>query len=683
MYLNERLIRNYFGSGMLRVGPSTDTAFVFDTSHDLGSNPSVSRHYILGSGTRFLERHKGLGRKVKDLNSLNTFTGLDYSFLQYGFSEKFTMRNELHVRNRELGRDLHTKGLSLDASSKQDIANDKFLHKAHSLLNQVQSVINYMTKYYSYCLSVNYSPLLSQWQEYYPSLHMYCYKEVRELTAIIDHTVDLNKNFKSSYGNFVKFVVDSSPFADELLSFLYKSESPVMERSFFGHRSLTEQKTREYVNENLRKLFSEQERIFTDFIENNKDILIASKVNETFDQVGLIEDYQKVLKICDVLIEKTNIHMDFKEVHAIQFLNQPASVQSEIIQGQNIEEYFSKMSIIAVIPTIKNSNITNAIIFEDGSIAVSKKGYMGFQYSSACLSGENLIIKAYMDEIKHLLRKNPSVSKAVKILMNNIQSRNSTALHTVFSLLKGLKLGLKSYFDHENILKSHSFDLINELKTSQSFEDFDDKIHKIIRKHKIDQYAMSIVSNKYKNLYSDKTLEIMTELYDLGISTHILQDMIGKKMASIKNTRTLNAALKSLLNSLNGFQIENVKMKAAANNAKILFSSADYLILEIDSFKQSKALGSPSWCISRDDYHFENYIEGGNFQIFAYDFNLTAKDNKSMVGITLTRKMKVHAAHSKNDSELRDKTIIEKVIKLVANAKGIDLDAKNVKSTTA
>jgi hypothetical protein len=251
----------------------------------------------------------------------------------------------------------------------------------------------------------------------------------------------------------------------------------------------------------------------------------------------------------------------------------------------------------------------------------------------------------------------------------------------LFQSLKGLKVGLKSYFDNENILKAHSFDMITELKTSRSFEEFDDKIHKVVRKHKIEQYAMSIVSNKYKNLYSEKTLTLMEELYDIGISTHVLQDMIGKKMASIKNTRSLNAALKSLFDSINGFEISNIKMKAAANNVKILFEAEDYLVLEIDSFKQSKAMGSPSWCISREQYHFDTYTEGGNIQVFAYDFSLTSKDNKSIVGVTLTRHMKVHAAHNKNDTELRDKAIKQKVIKIVADSKGIVLKSDKPKTT--
>jgi hypothetical protein len=677
MYLNESLIRNYFSYNILKKGPIDSTGFIFDAAYDLGLNPAVSRGYMMGRGSyRPDMRHKCHGN-VKDLIALNSLTGLGYSFIQYGFNEQFTMRNDTDYPEHEFGHN------NFSDLSKIDINNKKFLFKAHTLMNQVRSLIKYLIKYYSYCLSIDYSLLLTQWEKNYPSLHMQCHKEVKELKAIIEKSKDINKKFKCKYSEFVKFVEDSSSFSDELMSTLHKKSSPIVERNFFGNNNCFESVTKQNISDNLRKAFENQERIFTDFIEVNKDILIPSKVNETFNSVGLIKDYHKVLKICEVLMEKTNIHMEFNEVHAVNFLNQPDSVQSEIIQCHNTESFSYKMNLIAIRSSIKNSNITDAIVFEDGSVVVKKKGYTDFQYSPSSFSGEDLIIDGCVDDINHMLRKNPSVNKAVKILMNNIKSRNPTALHTVFNLLRGLKLGLKSYFDNENILKSHSFDLINELKTSQSFENFDDKIHKIIRKHKIDQYAMSIVSNKYKNLYSDKTLEIMTELYDLGISTHILQDMIGKKMASIKNTRTLNAALRSLLNSLNGFQIENVKMKAAANNAKTLFSSDDYLILEIDNFKQSKALGSPSWCISRDDYHFENYLEGGNFQIFAYDFTLTAKDNKSMVGVTLTRKMKVHAAHSKNDSELRDKAIIEKVIKLVANAKGIDLDTKNIKSKTA
>ena len=60
---------------------------------------------------------------------------------------------------------------------------------------------------------------------------------------------------------------------------------------------------------------------------------------------------------------------------------------------------------------------------------------------------------------------------------------------------------------------------------------------------------------------------------------------------------------------------------------------------------------------------------------------LTSKDNKSIVGVTLTRHMNVHAAHNKNDTELRDKATKLKVIKIVADAKGIVL--KETKSKLA
>ena len=421
--------------------------------------------------------------------------------------------------------------------------------------------------------------------------------------------------------------------------------------------------------------------MLTDFIEANKDILISREAHELFNQETLIADYKKVLKICEILIEKTDIHMSCNQLSAINFLDTYASRQEDIIRATDFDAEFRELNIVAVINNIKNASITAAVVFDDKSVVVKKKGYEGFQFSPSSFVGTDLVLSGYMAEVEHMLRKNPSMNKSVKVLMRNIKAKYINDQSLLFQSLKGLKVGLKSYFDNENILKAHSFDMITELKTSRSFEEFDDKIHKVVRKHKIEQYAMSIVSNKYKNLYSEKTLTLMEELYDMGISTHVLQDMIGKKMASIKNTRSLNAALKSLFDSINGFEISNIKMKAAANNVKILFEAEDYLVLEIDNFKQSKAMGSPSWCISREQYHFDTYTEGGNIQVFAYDFSLTSKDNKSIVGVTLTRHMKVHAAHNKNDTELRDKSIKQKVIKIVADSKGIVLKLDKPKTT--
>lgn len=697
MQANEALITRFFND--YRQYGEVSASFSFDVFADLYKNddiPKSALDFLVERQYRNSHEYARAGR-INPLNlhaeDLKSLTGLDFSFVLKGYDQTFKHKN---IRHNEFDEDfLHGhKGNAYETREMQ--ANARSMARFKNLFQQLKSVIQCMVGYYNYSLSIDYSTLLKKWEEAVPSLYMTCSKEVRELNAVISSNREANTFFKSRYQTFVQFIVDSKEFINLVLQLTGRSQYVGFDdgfnnahrfgnahgfSSFFGHQSPFQNRTAPTINESFKAIFEDQEKRLTDFIEANTDILVVRDSHELFNQSTLIADYKKVLKICEILIEKTNIHMNCKHLKAISFLDTYAQSHDEIVALTNFDEKFRELNIVAILNNIKNSSITAAIVFNDSSVVVKKKGYEGFQYSPTSFVGDDLIIDGYVDEINHMLRKNPSMNKSVKVLLKNLRSKHVNNIHVLYNSLKGLKIGLKSYFDNENILKAHAFDMINELKTSRTFEEFDDKIHKVVRKHKIEQYAMSIVSNKYKNLYSDKTFSIMEELYDMGISTHILQDMIGKKMASIKNTRSLNAALKSLLSSINGFEISNIKMKAKANNVKILFEAEDYLVLEIDNFKQSKAMGSPSWCISRDDYHFNSYTEGGNIQVFAYDFSLTSKDNKSIVGVTLTRGMKVHAAHNKNDTELRDKATKEKLIKIVADAKGIVL--KTVKPKAA
>lgn len=681
MQTNEALIVNFFNAHRKNNNHFNDVEenFVFDVLKELANNPAVSGAYAFDrySNIPHVHRRKNLNKDMKA--KLMSLSGLDYAFILDGTLQSLNCSKDIarivkHDVHHESANSFFSRGGKSNLVINKEQENYyKFKTKTSLLHNQLFTIISYMIDYYSYNLSIDYRPLLNQWLEAEPHLHITGQKEIKALEQIIQSTAKANHYFKERYLKFVDFVIDSNPFA-EMMSISSNREEAAFERSYFGiHAQHQEQMMVPTVTDAKRRIFANQERLLTDFIEDNKDILISREAHEVFNQDTLVADYKKVLKICEILIEKTNVHMSYPSLKAVDFLSNYANQQIDILKLTDFTTDFKELEIVAILNNVKDSNITAAIIFDDSSVVVKKKGYDIFQYNANTFDAKELLIQGTIDEITHMLRKNPSISKAVKLLITNLKNKHVNNISQLFTMLRGLKVSIKSYFEHVNILKSHNFDFINELKTSHSFEIFDDKIHKIVRKHKIEQYANSIVSNKYKSLYSDKTYTLMEELYDLGLSTHILQDMIGKKMASIKNTRSLNAALKSLISSIDGFDIKNIKMKAAANNVKVLFETDNYLVLEIDTFRQSKIMGSPSWCISRDNYHFENYTNGGKIQVFAYDFTLTAKDNKSIVGLTLTKAMKVHAAHNKNDTELRDKAMKERLIKIVANAKGIVL----------
>ncbi len=77
------------------------------------------------------------------------------------------------------------------------------------------------------------------------------------------------------------------------------------------------------------------------------------------------------------------------------------------------------------------------------------------------------------------------------------------------------------------------------------------------------------------------------------------------------------------------------------------------IIIKIENFQQSAAVGSSSWCIVRDQVYFNSYKEDSH-QYFIYDLNKDPVENNSLVGITLTKNGSHSAAHFKNDNQLCD-----------------------------
>ena len=210
---------------------------------------------------------------------------------------------------------------------------------------------------------------------------------------------------------------------------------------------------------------------------------------------------------------------------------------------------------------------------------------------------------------------------------------------------------------------------IEERKFDDHCEALDDDMNAIIKKHKVKQYAHSIASNKYMHLYDEKSYKIIEAIYDLDVQSSVLQDNIGKKIAAYHTPDEFNAGLKSLLNTFSDFTPDKVKEKAESCNAYIISEDDNKLIIKIEEFKQSKLMGSSSWCISRDEHYFKSYVGDYNHQYFIYDFNKDSSDKESMIGITLAPNIYCEAAHLKNDDFIdADTPVIKLNIRTIKTA---------------
>lgn len=261
------------------------------------------------------------------------------------------------------------------------------------------------------------------------------------------------------------------------------------------------------------------------------------------------------------------------------------------------------------------------------------------------------------NDIKQSLRKTPVIMK--KFMDMYIENnRRPVSVYLV----------MNTYLNNEQVLKSNKFNIIDALQKmkedinskqyleERKFDDhceaLDDEMNAIVKNHKVKQYAHSIASNKYMHLYDEKSYKIIEAIYDLKIESSVLQDNIGKKIAAYHTPDEFNAGLKSLLNTFSDFTPEKIREKAAACKADIIVEDDNKIIIKIEDFKQSKIMGSSSWCIARDEHYFKSYVGDYNHQYFIYDFNKDSSDNESMIGITLTPELNCEAAHSKNDDDV-------------------------------
>jgi len=281
------------------------------------------------------------------------------------------------------------------------------------------------------------------------------------------------------------------------------------------------------------------------------------------------------------------------------------------------------------------------------------------------------------NDIKQSLRKTPVIMK--KFMDMYIENnRRPVSVYLV----------MNTYLNNEQVLKSHKFNIIDALqimkddvnskqyleerKFDDHCESLDDDMNAIIKNHKVKQYAHSIASNKYMHLYDEKSYKIIEAIYDLKIESSVLQDNIGKKIAAYHTPEEFNAGLKSLLNTFSDFTPEKIREKASACKADVIVEEDNKIIIKIEDFKQSKIMGSSSWCIARDEHYFKSYVGDYNHQYFIYDFNKDSSDNESMIGITLSPEIECEAAHMKNDDDISNdkKLTLDNIAIIVKNDRG-------------
>lgn len=309
-------------------------------------------------------------------------------------------------------------------------------------------------------------------------------------------------------------------------------------------------------------------------------------------------------------------------------LNKANGDISQFLLDKNFNEVIS-----ASIKLNENNKVQAYIVFEDRSIAVKMKGKFSPVNSLSELDSTFVGLKESI--VAYKLKKRPTIAKLFIEL-----ARESMYFDKCM-------IAIDTFINNEQILKNMKMDM--SIFDNKSFEVIDDHMNALINEHKTHQYANSILSNKNKHLLTPESIQSFQLLREMNVTENELQNVVGKKLAAIKTPNELEAYLVKVVGQFTGFSHEAVSGKLERATIKPVYDENNVLIFPVVEYKHSKDLGSPSWCIVRQESYFETYTDYNKKQYFMYDFNKTEKDNESLIGFTLTDTGEFHTQHLRND----------------------------------
>lgn len=533
------------------------------------------------------------------------------------------------------------------------------LEKLKSKFGNKESFIeNYENKKYYY-FTDNFTFLSERFkylhQDYEPSkIKKTVNKKLEEWKTLADQCgLDLNKHFEE-----IKKQSEVFNKIDDLFT-MYQQAEMLLPTFKTIMNDLDNAKT--YLAlypESTDNFEQEKEVLINLFLEkiNNPDLLLFLDDNSTFQK---FMESRGIFDAANIISKEFNhiyqVIMDSEKIEPLSMgekfirANKENTNKIENFISNKIElEDFENTEHKFMLDLGTSGKYNKVFYFPDHSLVIKdNKGV--FHLAKDSIEGIDYTITIFDEYIDLLLKKKPFIANAFKDRL----SKNYFDVNNAF-------IAINTFLNNESILKSSGFDIIDNLNkwySFSSFETLDDKMNKNILDHKIKQYAHSITSSKYKHLYDENTYEIFGEIYNLKADTHTLQEMIGKKLAAYKTPEEFNKSLQSLLNGLNGFNMEAVQQKASNLNVNIISNEKNTLILEIKTFEQSSLLGSPSWCISRNPTYYDSYTENNNKQYFIYQFDKESTNIESMIGLTLKKDGMFMTSHLKNDDSYPENKI--------------------------
>ena len=213
-------------------------------------------------------------------------------------------------------------------------------------------------------------------------------------------------------------------------------------------------------------------------------------------------------------------------------------------------------------------------------------------------------------------------------------------------IMKNNKIYLEDYFKNYKENESQS-------DSRKRFENFNDDCAKALIKNKSKKLIRTISS--HKNIFNEDTYKYFQTLAELNVNPDFIKDNVAKKIRTFKSIEELNEALLHHIDNFSEWDLNSKLQLIKQNNVNIISTKDNKILFEINDFESSKNLGSPMWCITRDNDDFENYRKDSDRIVFCYDFNQEVSNNESKTAYIINAQGHVTSGYFNDDSFMNEK----------------------------
>ncbi len=518
-----------------------------------------------------------------------------------------------------------------------------------SILNNLKKFVKYAGKVKEYgineytnfqfpnvYLKKSYSFILKNFEDYIPMIE-YLQEQSKQNSIIekdfIKYNIDLIKAFEIKQHIYLQSLKKENLYKPEYLEQL----NLINDYSKKVIKAFSEYSNKCYLFETYKNNYKSLDE---DELKSLIDLINEKSDNSPINPYILLNEYNSMVLSFETNV--TNVFLNYIEEKNITFANQFKKILDEKNKEKSITsflniEVFEDSNIKSKFSFNQNEYYKNIWLFNDNSLLVKNKD----NSLSVIKNDEDfeIIYKKLPENIlSYSLRKNPQLLKIFSNKLNEIFNNSE-----MISLIETMETVL----NNQQILKNSKFNF-NELN-NKSVEKFSDSMHECIRKHKVENYRKSIISNKYSHFLNESNYKYFETLYDDKVSKEDLQKYIGKKLAACKDIEMFNNSIKSLINIYNSFDKDILINKLKSEKMDTFYEKDNIIAFEIKNYEQCKKFGSQSWCIQRSENTFLNYTLRAK-QIFVYDFNKEVNDTQSMFGITIYNNGDIYTQHFKDDT---------------------------------